>query len=77
MCNFDCLEKGLRIFSPLHLVYDFSTKMLYSINSPNFIVLLPLLHKILGNMCIAIICFPGSDVMNFEINVFINDQKVK
>ena len=30
--------------------------------------LLPLLLEILGNMCIAIVSFPGSDVINFEIN---------
>ena len=27
-----------------------------------------LLLKILGNMCIVIICFPVDDVINFEIN---------
>ena len=29
---------------------------------------LPLLHEILDNMCIVIICFPVCDIMNFEIN---------
>ena len=42
--------------------------MLYSINWPNFIVCLALLLEILSNMCIAINCFPGCDVINFEIN---------
>ena len=59
MLNFDFLDKGLGIVSPAHFVYDFSTKiflMLYSINRPNFIVWLPLLLEILGNMCIAIVC---------------------
>ena len=40
MLNFDILDEGLRIVSPAHFVYDFSTKMflmLYSINWPNFI----------------------------------------
>ena len=35
MLNFDFLDKGLGISSPVHFVYDFSTKMLlmlYSIN---------------------------------------------
>ena len=35
MLNFDFLEKGLGIVSPLHFVYDFSREMvliLYSIN---------------------------------------------
>ena len=54
MLNFDILDKGLGIVSAAHLVYDFSTKMflkLYSINWPNFIVWLPVLLEILGNMC--------------------------
>ena len=29
---------------------------------------LPLILKILGSMCIAIVCFTGCDVMNFAIN---------
>ena len=86
MLNFDFLDKGLGIISPAHFVYDFSTKMflmLYSINWPNFIAWLPLLLEILGNMCIAIVCYPGCDVMDFEINLiflielfFLHDQKV-
>ena len=59
MLNFDFIDKGLGIVSPTHFAYDFSTKMffmLYSINRPNFIVSLPLLFEILGNMCIAIVC---------------------
>ena len=50
---FDFLEKGLRIVSPAHFGYDFSRKtflMLYSINWPNFIVWLPLVLLILGNV---------------------------
>ena len=43
--------------------------MLYSINCPNLIVSLPLLFEILGNIYIAITCFPGRDVINFEINL--------
>ena len=57
--NFDFSEKGQGIVSPPRFAYDFSTKMrlmLYSINLPNFIVWLSSLLKILGNMCIAIIC---------------------
>ena len=59
-------------YSPPNFVYDFSRKMflmLYSINWPNFIVWLPLLLEILGNMCITIICSPGCDVIKFEINL--------
>ena len=57
MLNSDFLDKGLRIVSPAHFVYDFATKMflmLYPINWSNFTARLPLLLEILGNMCIAI-----------------------
>ena len=53
-------------------MYDFSRKMflvLHSINWPNFIVWLPLPLEILDNMCITIVCYPGSDVIKFEINL--------
>ena len=42
---------------------------LYSINWPNFIVWLPLLLGILGNISVVIICFPVYDLINFEINL--------
>ena len=42
--------------------------MVCSISWSNFIVCLPLLLEILGNIYILIICFLGCDVMNFEIN---------
>ena len=85
MLNFNFLNKGLGIVSPAHFVYHFSTKMfmLHSINWPNFIAWLCLLFEILGNMCIAIVCQPGCDVMDFEIKLifliepfFLHDQKV-
>ena len=86
MLNFDFLDKSLRIVSPAHFVYDFSTKMLlmlYSINWPNFIAWLPLLLEILGNICIAIVFYPGCDVMDIEIDLiflvvpfFLHDRKV-
>ena len=40
--------------------------MLRSINWPNFIVFLPLLLEILGDIGIVIICCPVCDVINFE-----------
>ena len=43
--------------------------MLYSIDLPNFIAYFPLLLEILGNICIAILCYPGCEVMDFEINL--------
>ena len=42
--------------------------MLYSIDWPSFIVWLPLLLEIFGNMFIVIIFCPVCDVINFEIN---------
>ena len=51
--NFIFSEKSLGLVSSPHSVCDFSRKMflmLYSINWPNFIVWLPLLLEILGNM---------------------------
>ena len=61
MLSFDFLEKdlGLGIVSTPHFLYDFSRKMflmLYSINQPTFIALLPLVLETLVNMCIAIVC---------------------
>ena len=72
LLNSDFSEKGLGIVFTQRFVYDFSRKMfliLYSINWPNFIVWLPLLRDILGNICIAIVCFPDCDVISFEINL--------
>ena len=43
--------------------------MLYSVNWSNFIAWLPLLRAILSNMCITIVCKPGCDIINFEINL--------
>ena len=70
--NFNFSEKGLGLVSPPHFVHDFSRKMflmLLSINRPNFIVWLPLLLEILGNMFITIACWPDCDVIKFEIKL--------
>ena len=70
MLNFIFLEKGLGLVSSPHFVSDFSIKMflmLHSINWPDFIVWFPLLLEILGNMYIAIACFPDCDVINLDI----------
>ena len=70
--NFNFSEKVLRLVSPRQFVYDFSRRvflMLHSINWPNFIVGLPLLLEIMGNMCITIVCYSGCDVIKFEINL--------
>ena len=43
--------------------------MLYFDNCLDFIAQLSLLLEILDNMCIAVICFPVCEVINFEINL--------
>ena len=59
MLIFYFLVRGLRIVFPPHFVYDFSTKMFLMLDSitdrSNFIVCLPLLLEVLGNMCMAIV----------------------
>ena len=70
MLKIEFLEKGVGIVSPIYFVNDFSRKTfltLYSINWPNFIVKLSVPPEILGNICIAIVCFPVCDVISFEI----------
>ena len=72
--NSEFLDKGLGIVFQTHFVYDFSRKiflLLNSIKRPNFIVWLPLLFEILANICIAIVCYPGCDAINFEILSFV------
>ena len=57
-----------------NFVYDFWRKMflmLYSINWRNVIVWLLVLLEILGNMFIAILCFPVCVAINFEINLIL------
>ena len=79
MLNFDFLEQGLGIVSPPYFVYDFSRKTFLMLYSIIISVRFTLLRAILGNMCIAIACYPGCNVINFEINltVFLHDQKVR
>ena len=43
--------------------------IIYSINRPDFIIWLPLLFEILGNVCITIVYFPVCYFKNFEINL--------
>ena len=86
--NFNFSEKGRGLVSSPHSVYDFSKKkmilMLHSIYWPNFIVWLPFFLEILGNMCIAIVCWPGCDIKKiwnwphlFNQAVLIHGKKVK
>ena len=64
--NFD-FEFSLHFF-----IHDFERKiclMWYSVNWHSFIIWFPFLLKILVNMCIAIVCVPDCDIINFEINL--------
>ena len=51
------------------LFFEKGFLMIYYINWPSFIVWLPLLLEILGNMCSGIAFFSVCDVINFEINL--------
>ena len=71
MFNFDFLSKVFEIVFPQYFVYDFSKKcfscyilLTDQISLPDFFLRL----EIFDNMCIAIVCFPGCEVINFEIN---------
>ena len=69
MFNFDFLEKGLGIVSLQDFLNDFFKKIfLHYILLTDQISLSDCLLEILGSMCIAIICFPSCDIINFEIN---------
>ena len=70
MNNFEFFKKGVGLVSPPHWVHDLKKKcfvILDSINWPDFILWLPLLLEIFGNMCILIVCYPVCDVISFEI----------
>ena len=57
------MSVSLDLFSAWCLKKKF---LLYSITWTSFIVWLPLLHEILGNMCIVIACLQECDVINTE-----------
>ena len=56
--------------------------LLYPINWPVFIRWFSLVCETLGNMCIVTVCYPGCDVISFQVNLsnqaFLSlDQKLK
>ena len=73
MLNFNFSEKGLGLVPAAHFVYDFGKEMflMLDFNLSNFIVWLPLLLKILGNMCILFICQAGRESINFKTNLIL------
>ena len=68
---FDFLERGLWLGSPP----DYKKNVCHSFNWPNFIIWLPYVLEVLGNVCIVIICFPGCDVTKIEIKLSFHEQK--
>ena len=69
---FDKIKIGQELVFLTRFLNDIQRKIaltLYFINWPNYIVWLPLLLAILGNLCIMIICFPVCDIINFETNL--------
>ena len=66
--NFNFLEKVLGVVSPTHSVIDFLRKFFFHILLTDQFYRQPiLLHEIVGNMCIEVICFPGCEDVNLEI----------
>ena len=63
-------KRDLELVSLTHFLHDFWRRIFLLLNSitwPYFNVWLPLLREILDNMCIVIVCWPGCDVLNFQI----------
>ena len=83
---FKKMQRGLALVSLPHFPHNFWRKislLFCSINWTSFIVWLSLLYEILDNMCIAIVCKPGCDIMNPEVSLtfliklfFLHDQIV-
>ena len=84
---FQKAKKGLELVLLPHFLHNYLRKiflLIYSTTWLNVMVWLSLLCEILGNVCIVIVCWPGCDVLNFEINLiclikpfFLHDQKLK
>ena len=63
---------------------SYKKRSVFTINWLNFIVWLRFPLEVSDNMCIALVCFPVCDVINFEMNlmvlikpIFLHDQKIK
>ena len=70
MLNFDFL-KVLGIVASPHFEYNFPKKCIsfYILLTDKLHCLIAFTLDILGNMCTAMVCFPGCDVINFKINL--------
>ena len=75
------LKRDLELVPLSHFLHYSWTKIyltLYLINWPNFIAWLPLLLEIMDNTFIVVICCPGCDAINFEINLtFLSSRSSK
>ena len=70
-------KRGLGTSLPAAFFHDFWRNLfpvLNSINRQNFTVWLSLFLKILGNMCIVILCQPGCDV-KFKLNFYFQSRR--
>ena len=65
MLNFDFLEKALKIF-PHHILHMIFQEKCFSCD---ILLTDQISLSQLGNMCIAVVYFPGCDVKNFEISL--------
>ena len=85
MYNFDFFERVLGSFSNTFWVWFFEKNFsCYSLLTDQISVRLSLLLDILGNMCIAVVCFPCCGVIIFwnwsdlsNQAIFLHDRKVK
>ena len=66
MLSLDFLEKGLRLVSAPHLENDFSRKILLTDHISLSDCLFFLRYRAI---CVASVCFPGCDIINFEIKL--------
>ena len=67
-------KRFLKLVYLPHFLDDIWRKMfiwLYCINWLNLFLLMPVLREILWNMCFVIVCQPGFDIENFEINLIV------
>ena len=65
-------KSGLELVFLPHFLHNFYRKIFisgYSINWPHAILWLPLIPEISNNVCMVILCYPGCDVINFEVNL--------
>ena len=73
MLNIHFLEKGVKLVSPPHLMYEIPRKLFLMLMNQILFFWLPLLLEIVENLRIKIIYFPVYDVINFKTNFSFSD----